>query len=155
MAADLPLFSTRHRFSDWPNESIPAVSAGVYIIWHSSLLMYCGMSGREIEQASARGKSRYGLVTRLQSHARGRLSGDQFCVYVANRLVIPGLQPDQLESFATGETTLDELVKRYVHEHFEYQFACVSTSAEAYEIERIIRDGSALGQKPLLNPLHS
>lgn len=26
----MPVFSPRHRFSDWPNGDIPAVAAGVY-----------------------------------------------------------------------------------------------------------------------------
>lgn len=74
-------FLPRRRFSDWPNGDIPAVAAGVYVIWESETLIYCGMSGRQLDNATD--KSRYGLVTRFQSHASGRLSGDQFCAYVA------------------------------------------------------------------------
>jgi len=68
-------FSQRYRFSDWPNKAIPKVSAGVYAIWNEDGLFYCGMSGRDIEGAIASGKNRYGLITRLHSHASGRLSG--------------------------------------------------------------------------------
>lgn len=75
------LFSPRRRFSDWPNADVPTVAAGVYVIWEAETLIYAGMCGRELEKASD--KQRYGLVTRLHSHASGRLSGDQFCVYVA------------------------------------------------------------------------
>ena len=88
-------FLERVRFSDWPDLDIPAVSAGVYAIWNDSQLLYCGMSGRELESAIASGKKKYGLINRLNSHASGRLSGDQFCVYVANRLVIPCLTQEQ------------------------------------------------------------
>ena len=63
------------------------VSAGVYVVWQGDLLIYAGMSGRQIEKNL--GKKKYGLITRLDSHAKGRLSGDQFNVYVANRLVVP------------------------------------------------------------------
>ena len=77
-------FSKRYRFADWPNVSIPLVAAGTYAIWDKDLLVYCGMSGRGIEKAVADDKKKYGLVTRLNSHASGRLSGDQFCVYVAD-----------------------------------------------------------------------
>jgi hypothetical protein len=82
-------FSDRHRFSRWPNRNLPAVAAGIYAVWDKDRLIYCGMSGREFEKAVEGAKPKYGLVTRLASHASGRFSGDQFCVYVANRLVVP------------------------------------------------------------------
>jgi hypothetical protein len=111
-------FSPRHRFADWPNLDIPAVAAGVYAIWDSHSLIYCGMSGREIEKAAD--KRRYGL--------------------------------DRLPLFASGEANLDRLTKAYIHERFEYQFAIVSSSGEAYSLERRCREGQEFGVKPLLNP---
>ena len=36
----------RHRFSDWPNPSVPKVAAGVYTVWEHGRLIYVGMSGR-------------------------------------------------------------------------------------------------------------
>ena len=78
-------FTQRFPFSDWPNPDIPAVAAGVYAIWKGGELIYCGMSGREIDTKAKASPKRYGLITRLNSHASGRLAGDQFCVYVANR----------------------------------------------------------------------
>lgn len=81
----------------------------MYIVWDGDRLNYSGMSGREFEKAVAAGRVRFGLTTRLASHASVRLSGDQFCVRVANRLVMPTLQPDQLSKFAAGELTLDSL----------------------------------------------
>ena len=143
-------FSRRYRFSDWPNGDIPAVAAGVYAIWDEQALIYCGMSGREIEKIADR--SRYGLITRLESHASGRLSGDQFCVYVANRLVIPSLTADHLPRFASGEMSLDRLTKAHIHERLEYQYAIVSSSSEAYSLERRCREGAVFGVKPALNP---
>ena len=126
------------------------MAAGVYAIWEGDLLVYCGMSGRGIESASD--KRKYGLITRLSSHASGRLSGDQFCVYVANRLVIPQLTPDQLPRFATGELRLDALTRTYINDRFDYQFTCVETSAEAFGLEMRCRSGEIFGVKPLLNP---
>lgn len=108
------------------------------------------MSGREVEKAGDKG--RYGLVTRLQSHASGRLSGDQFCVYVANRLVIPSLDPEQLPRFASGEINLDRLTKAYIHERFEYQYAVVGSSSEAFALEKRCREGVVFGMRPILNP---
>lgn len=146
----MPTFSQRHRFSGWPNADVPAVAAGVYAIWEIDALIYCGMSGRELEKAS--NKARYGLVTRLHSHASGRLSGDQFCVYVANRLVIPSLKPEQLAEFGTGAISLDRLTKAYIHERLEYQYAVVESSSDAYSLERQCRAGLVFGVKPILNP---
>src|SRR5690554_3646576 len=148
-------FSQRYAFSDWPNKKIPDVAAGVYAIWNDTELFYCGMSGREVEKARASGKKKFGLVTRLNSHASGRLSGDQFCVYVANRLVIPKLKSEDLERFATGELRLDDLTKKYIHDHLYYQYVIVHSSSEAYQIEKDARRGEIFGEKPLLNPLYT
>ena len=145
--------SRRYRFSDWPNSDVAPVAAGVYAVWDQSVLVYCGMSGRELEKAVTSNRSRYGLATRLASHATGRLSGDQFCVYVANRFVIPSLRLEQLPRFAAGELTLDTLTRRYIHERLEYQFALVGSSAAAHMYERRCRSGQMFGVKPLLNPI--
>ena len=145
-------FSKLFKFSDWPNKDIPSVAAGIYAIWNDDELFYCGMSGREIEKNQH--KKKYGLVTKLDSHAIGRLSGDQFCVNVANRLVIPTLKQSDLPLFANGQLKLDTLTKRYIHEHLEYQYVLVDSSAEAYSIETEARSGKLFGQKPMLNPIN-
>lgn len=96
---------------------------------------------------------RFGLWTRLASHASGRLSGDQFCVYVANRYVVPELKPADLPLFASGDLSLDGLTKVYIREHFSYSFALTATSREAHDLERDARHGITFGLKPTLNPL--
>lgn len=53
---------------------------------------------------------------------------DQFCVYVANRFVIPELRSERLAQFATGEMSLDRLTKAYVRERLEYQYAVVAVA---------------------------
>ncbi len=146
-------FTERYKFSDWPNKAIPNVAAGIYAIWNGDELFYCGMSGREIEKN--RNKKKYGLVTRLHSHSTGRLSGDQFCVYVANRLVIPSLKKSDLPLFANGSLKLDILTKLYIHDHLEYQYILVNSSSEAYDIENKARSGEVFGQKPKLNPINN
>ena len=145
-------FSDVFWFRDWPNPDVPLVAAGVYSIWHHDQLIYCGMSGREIEKPDNQNKKRYGIYNRLNSHASGRLSGDQFCVYVANRLVIPELKPEDLDRFASGEVNLDQLTKEYIHANFSYRFLIVDSSKDAYEIEMRARGGDIFGQKPFLNP---
>lgn len=146
-------FSPRFAFSDWPNPSVPAVAAGVYAIWRDRDLIYCGMSGREIDSKGKAATKKYGLITRLNSHASGRLSGDQFCVYVANRFVIPSLNVEELPLFASGGLTLDTRTKTFIHDHLDYAYALVETSADAYELERAARRGEVFGAKPFLNPL--
>ncbi len=132
---------------------MPDVAAGVYAIWRDTdELVYVGMSGRGMETRTTIGK-RFGLYTRLASHAGGRLSGDQFNVYVANRYVIPSLGAAERPLFATGELTLDGLTRNYVSEHFSYSFALTETSREAHDLERTARLGLTFGVKPTLNPL--
>ena len=146
-------FSSRYGFADWQTVVgvIPRVCAGVYAVWDAERLIYCGMSGRQVEQHGH--KTKYGLVTRLDAHWNGRLSGDQFCVYVANRLVIPDLLNDQLSMFRSGELTLDTLTRRYIRARFEFQHTVVGASANAHLLEKHCRRGDVFGQKPLLNPL--
>lgn len=59
------------------------------------MLIYCGMSGREFDKAVAYAKVKFGLVTRLASHASGRLSGDQLCAYAAKRNIRATAGPAQ------------------------------------------------------------
>ena len=72
-----------HRFADWPNRAIPEVCAGVYTVYErSGKFIYVGMAGAQlteeaIENKQAAGK-RSGLFDRLNSHASGYRSGDQF-----------------------------------------------------------------------------
>src|SRR5262245_39954640 len=83
---------TAYSFADWPNPSVPAFGAGVYTIWHNyGRVIYVGMSGRGITAETIRRNTPQGIYTRLRSHAHGRRSGDQFCVYVADRFVLPTL----------------------------------------------------------------
>ncbi len=60
--------------------------------------------------------------------------------------------PEQLVRFGTGELRLDSLTKTYIYEKFEYQFAIVPTSKEAFALEAKCRTGAVFGMKPLLNP---
>jgi len=143
-------FSPRYSFRDWPNKSVPLNTAGIYAVWDATRLIYVGMLGRQVEKN--RHKKRYGLYNRLNAHASGRLSGDQFCVYVVNRIVMPSIQPEMLPKFASGELTLDKLTKEYIHSHFEYQYCVTQTSQEAFDIEAAARAGDIFKERPLLNP---
>jgi len=39
------------------------VAAGVYVIWKGNELIYCGMSGGEIDAEASAQPKKYGLVT--------------------------------------------------------------------------------------------
>src|SRR5205823_546863 len=73
-----------YRFADYATLTtvIPSSGAGVYTIWDDhGALIYAGIAGRNPNGT--------GLASRLRSHASGRRSGDQFCVYVADHLRAP------------------------------------------------------------------
>ena len=72
-------FSTPAWFRNRPDSTIPTVSAGVYVVWKGDQLICAGMSGKNIEKQQLREK--YGLVPRLESHAKGRLSGRVKLIY--------------------------------------------------------------------------
>jgi hypothetical protein len=72
--------------ADWPVAGVPRSRALVCTVWsRTGQLVYVGMADRG-ETSTARGFGRFG---RLASHASGRRSGDQFCVYLCARLVWP------------------------------------------------------------------
>jgi hypothetical protein len=149
-----------HRFQDWPNEQVPKRAAGVYTVWEGDRLLYVGMSGRamivEDLEVSDGGRIRpKGLWTRLNTHASGRRSGDQFCVYVGDRFVVPGLTPSQQRQLAAGALSLDTLILAFVHERLSYRFVITADGTEALRLEREIRRGSLSAGKPYLNPLAS
>ena len=112
-------------------------------------MIYAMMSGQQIEKN--RHVRKKGLIARLESHAKRRSSGDQFNVYVTNRLVIPSLNHNQLTQFADGCRTLDLLTRH--HQHLKYQYLVLDKSAEAFALERLSQEGKLFGQKPLLNPI--
>ncbi|CAB4666597.1 unannotated protein [freshwater metagenome] len=145
-----------HHFSDWPNKDMPRAAAGVYSIWNKSDdFIYVGMAGNgktadDIAAALAKGRTT-GLRDRLGSHASGRRSGDQFCVYVQDLLLLPQLTSDHIDKIVTRELAIDRLVRDYVHAHLSYRYVITEDGKAALELERNIING-ALGDHPILNP---
>jgi hypothetical protein len=144
-------------FRDWPNPAVPKVAAGVYTIWRESELIYAGMSGRGLTReaiASHReaGSKPIGLYTRLSSHWAGRRSGDQFCVYVADRLVLQTLTRGKIEEIAADGLSMDALVRTYIHDYLSYRFAEAPDGEGALRWEKFLCSGAWNGQRPLLNP---
>ncbi|THK37630.1 hypothetical protein EHS39_13405 [Ensifer sp. MPMI2T] len=141
-----------HLFADWPNSALPTFGAGVYTIWHKDgRFIYVGMSGRGITAETVRRNTPHGLYTRLQSHASGRRSGDQFCVYVADRFVLPTLSEEDIAAIASGRHQMDAFVRRYIHENLCYRFAMLPDGAAAFAVETAIKNGLWELGPPFLN----
>ena len=72
------------------------MAAGVYVIWDDQTLLYVGTAGKDLDKAQKSGKNKFGLITRLNSHASGRTASDQFCSLLSNRIIIPSLTKTQI-----------------------------------------------------------
>jgi hypothetical protein len=129
-----------HAFADWPNREIPKGKPGVYLIYWGVRLIYVGMAQKN-------------LLGRLTQHARGNRSGDQFCVYLGDRLVMPKLGIDQMKDLFSGELSLDHEIKKFVRSQLSYRFLLVKDDPTARALESHgLRDTQNRGQ-PLLNSL--
>jgi hypothetical protein len=132
----------------------------VYTVWRGDELIYVGMSGRGAQQEDfvvrpehqGREKARW-LWTRLDSHASGRRSGDQFNVYICDRFVIPVLTPDQQREIGEGILLLDQITKNFIRGCLGYRFVVYPSGEEALVVERGIRAGGLAAGPPYLNPL--
>ena len=143
-----------YRFSEWPKPNkVPTFGAGVYTIWHhDGRFIYVGMSGRGMTADTVHRGKPLGIYTRLKSHASGRRSGDQFCVYVADRLVLPTLSQENITAIASGRHQMDAFVHQYIHENLSYRFVIPPDGKAARALEAAIKGGKWEPGKPLLNP---
>ena len=127
------------------------VAAGVYVIWDEQTLLYVNTAGKDLDKAKRAGKTKFGLITRLNSHASGRASSDQFCSILANRIVIPSLTSAQMNKFKEGSLTLDQMNKKYIRTNLEYQYLVVDHFQDALDLGEHVRRGAIFGQVPYLN----
>jgi hypothetical protein len=146
-----------YRFADWPNPAVLNRSIGVYTVWHGKQLIYVGISGSAVNATAEDGRGVVagrlrGLRSRLDAHASGRRSGDQFCVYVFDRLVLPTLGREQIEDAALGRLSLDGLTRKLIRDSLSYRFSLVADVETARTIERQIQREGLEGQLPVLNP---
>jgi hypothetical protein len=148
--------ATALKFADWPDVRVPRRAAGVYTIWRQENLLYAGMSGRgaQVEDftVGSDGKA-VGLWTRLNSHASGRRSGDQFNVYICDRFIVSALTRDQQQAIASGQLFLDHLTRDFIRQNLTYRYLVCRDGTEALEIERHVRSGQLPVGHPYLNPL--
>jgi hypothetical protein len=110
------------------------------------------MPCRGITDQTAIRNSPLGLYTRLASHASGRRSGDQFYVYVADRLVLQTLSQADIAAISSSDHQLDAFVRRYIHQNLRYRFLMVPDGATGDRIEAAIKNGDRGYGRPLLNP---
>ena len=93
------------------------------------------------------------LRDRLKSHAIGRRNGNQFCVYVFDRLVLPVLSAEEIHKAAEDLISLDAKVRDYIRKHCSYSLVTTANKDDARSLERLARRGLPSIGKPLLNPL--
>lgn len=146
------------RFADWPDKRAPRRAAGVYTVWRGDEFIYAGMSGRGAQREDfvaqpGQHDAAMGLWTRLNSHASGRRSGDQFNVYVCDRFVVPVLTTGQQRQIADGCLLLDQLTRTFIRDHLGYRYAIHPDGAAALAAETAVRAGCLVAGKPFLNPL--
>jgi hypothetical protein len=146
-----------YRFADWPNPEVPNGRIGVYTVWRGDQLIYAGMAGRALGSSADTNRPAStkltGLRSRLASHASGRRAGDQFCIHLFGRPVLPTLSHQQIQNAARGQLSLDGLTRQLIRQSHSYRFTVVSDAVTARAVEREIqREGLANGP-PLLNPL--
>lgn len=140
-------------FADWPCGDVPRSGALVYTIWdRAGRFIYAGMAGRGLAPEATAARTGSGPWGRLNSHASGRRSGDQFCVYVCDRLVLPTVV-ELIPEIATGRRSLDQLTRAYIREHLGFRWTAFGSGTEALAVEIGIQRGSLGCGRPLLNPL--
>lgn len=137
-----------HPFCDWPCGDVPSTGSIVYTVWdRAGTFIYVGLSGRSA-MSSPRSKGPFG---RLHSHAVGRRSGDQFLIYVCDRLVLPRFS-NRLADIAAGQVSLDRETSDYVRAELSFRWIAVMSPAEAFALEAGLKSGRLPPGRPLLNP---
>jgi hypothetical protein len=144
------------------------MGAGVYTIWRHAdgspatatpvpnQLVYVGLAGgtlttEKIEAQRHAGERGKGLWRRLRAHASGRRAGDQLSVYIADRLVLPTLSPEEIAAVGTGDLDMDGRVRDYVRAHLAFRWVETPDGTMATKIELAIQQGDWGHGKPFLN----
>ena len=145
-----------YAFRDWPNPLVPKVAIGVYSVWKREQLLYGGMAGDKLTkdkvlELRGKGKEKKGLYERLRA-MQGRRGGDQFCIYVCDRLVLGTLTQAEIEQITRGELSLDDLTRDYIHQNLTYRFVEVEDVSTARDLEKSVKRGELSAGEPLFNP---
>ena len=133
-------------FSEDPRRHIPKKGSIIYSVWDKDeKFIYIGISGlqKSLEKRSP--------LSRMISHASGRRSGDQFCIYIHDFYVIPKLIEKGEYSPSIG--VLDKLTKDFIQINLSYRFVGFETDDSDEIVRRLenqIKSG-AFGFSPSLN----
>ena len=137
-------------FMDNPKDYIPNYGSIVYTIWNKkNEWIYVGIGG--LGQSPNTPLHQRNPVSRIQQHQSGRRSGDQFCIYVHDKFVVPQIDLKKYE-FVRG--SLDKLTKQYIHEELFYRFIVIQNDNSIQlvrKIENDLKSGLEGFGKPLLN----
>ena len=124
-------------FRDDCRKHIPTTGSVIYTIWNQEDdFIYVGISGTQKSLEKRNPQSR------IQSHARGARSGDQFCVYVHDFYVIPEIVKKSAYEFSRGH--LDSLTKEYIQSNLSYRFKNFQDEGSVKtvtELERELKKG--------------
>ena len=149
--------SEAHRFSDWPNRTIPLIAAGVYTVYDiSDRFLYVGMAGASLNTLRKKKLSQIpgrksGLYDRLNSHASGYRSGDRFNIYICDLFVLNTLTKAQIEAISGGRMSLDSLNKNYIRKELSYRYILTEYSV-VRKLEDYIQRNGVNGVLPTINP---
>lgn len=133
-------------FAEAVKDHVPNVGSIIYTVWDKEgNFVYVGIAGMQklLKKRSP--------LRRMQSHASGRRSGDQFNIYVHDYYVVPDLIRSGKYEYKKG--ILDRLTREYIQENLSYRFMSFLTEDSnkiVVNLENQIKAG-ALGIKPLLN----
>lgn len=141
-----------HWFSNWPTGDVPNFGAITYTIWNrEGSFIYAGHAGRSYKGGNE-GNGKDGPFGRLKSHASGRRSGNQFCIYVADWLVLPNLH-NRISEIADRTLSLDAATRDYIKANLGFRWVSMESGGHARSLEDRLRRGEVACGKPLLNPL--
>ena len=137
----LDVSTKKTSFGKVPRKRTPIKNNGsvIYSIWDDvGTFLYVGISGVQKDELS-----------RIKTHARGRRSDDQFCVYVQDYFIVPWLGTN----YKRTKGKLDKLTKCYIRTCLSYRLKIIKNDSgckKARYLEKTIKQG-AYGKKPLLN----
>ena len=147
--------SKLYRFSDWKDNTIPNICAGVYAVYDSDEnFIYIGMAGEKLNKekiaAKEKAKKKSGLRDRLGSHATGYRSGDRFNIYIGDLYVLKILTQTDIDNISLGRDSFDSHIKSYVKDNLSYRYLITSHDI-VRQLETYIKKNGINGELPKIN----
>ena len=147
--------SKLYKFSDWKNNDIPSVCAGVYSIYESNgEFLYIGMAGAALNQskieAMQKEKKKSGLQDRLGSHASGYRSGDRFNIYIGDLYVLKTLSNTDIDNISKRLDSFDSHIKKYIRQNLSFRYL-ITRHDQVRELETYIQINGINNVLPKIN----